>query len=283
MVIPITIGVTYENLRISKDWKLTILKIFGSLILSLVVFMDKTGLTQDRIQETLTIWSYTFIAVFGITSMLYHNEKVILKMSEGISLLQSISFIYWINEMYREEILNHYIIVFIVSSFSILSIYNSFSYKKLSPNNKLALSLWSSMIMIVFSIETFFSIIKNENHKISEIPFLITTYLEYFILGVSLVYLLKNAQLLSRYFPDKSEGYKKFKKRIGKVNQIQINRYSDNQLKRKDTLFALIVLPLIYFSNYQYELFEPRLLIWGLFIIFPIINDIKNSTMTKKQ
>ena len=272
-----------KNLRISKDWKLTILKIFGSLILSLVVFMDKTGLTQDRIQETLTIWSYTFIAVFGITSMLYHNEKVILKMSEGISLLQSISFIYWINEMYREEILNHYIIVFIVSSFSILSIYNSFSYKKLSPNNKLALSLWSSMIMIVFSIETFFSIIKNENHKISEIPFLITTYLEYFILGVSLVYLLKNAQLLSRYFPDKSEGYKKFKKRIGKVNQIQINRYSDNQLKRKDTLFALIVLPLIYFSNYQYELFEPRLLIWGLFIIFPIINDIKNSTMTKKQ
>ena len=97
------------------------------------------------------------------------------------------------------------------------------------------------------------------------------------------MYLLKNAQLLSRYFPDKSEGYKKFKKRIGKVNQIQINRYSDNQLKRKDTLFALIVLPLIYFSNYQYELFEPRLLIWGLFIIFPIINDIKNSTMTKKQ
>ena len=276
MLTPVILGITYENLKLGSNWKFVLLKIFVSIILSLVVFHhDKTNLNfvfEDRIN----FWAYFFIAIFVIISTIFHKDKTIPKLTEGITLLHSIAFIYWVIELDVKNLTTYLILVFLVISLSIITFIHSLSYIELTKKYRLFLSLWSSIIMVVFSINTIIRVIKLESYKNLEVLNILQNTFYYFILGISLVYIFKNASILYAYIPSNNNNYKTDLK---KINAKHIKRFSNIQVEIKDSIFAIVTTSITFCINYIFKLIPSNILIWIVFITFPIIlNFLKTKT-----
>lgn len=97
--IPLLLGIIYENKRLSTEWKIIALKILGSLILSFFAFLPGKHERNYNLESHIEAWPFTFLAFFILISVIFHDKKVVPKLTEGITLIQSISIIYWIFDL----------------------------------------------------------------------------------------------------------------------------------------------------------------------------------------
>jgi hypothetical protein len=274
MIIPLILGIIFENKRLSSDWKTILLKILGAMLLSIFVFMPGKREKIYDFENHIESWPYAFIFIFVIFSMIFHEKKIISKLTEGITLLQSISIMYWIVDIGFLNFKNifAYILIVIGLVFCIISFIHAFSYIKLTRNSRLFLSIWSSLIMIIFAVDHIYRVFNFNyffDYKILNDGL---NTLQYFLLGVSLIYIFQNVYMLLVYLPDRHSCYgKEQMKDIRKMNKTHIDRYSNNQIKITDALIALVFTTGIYYINYQYKIMPRHTLIWLLFWIFPFI------------
>ncbi len=153
-IIPLLLGVIFENIRLSNDWKSLYLKMLGALMLSVFAFMPNKQEFDYNFENQIEIWPYFFIFFFVLISVVDHSEKVTTKLTEGITLLQSISIIYLVIDLKLIN-LNNPFSLFLIGIGLFLSLYYilyAFSYLELSKSARLILSIWSSITMLFFSI-----------------------------------------------------------------------------------------------------------------------------------
>lgn len=284
MIIPLVLGVIFENKRLSTDWKTIALKILGALLLSVFGFLPGRGEQNYSFENRIETWPYWFVFFFVFISMLYHEKKIIPKLTEGITLLQSISIIYWIVDIGFLDFRNvfAYVLIGIGIIFSVISFIHAFSHINITPNARLFLSIWSSIIMVIFAIDHIYRVFNFDYFVAYKMLNDGLNTLQYFLLGVSLIYIFQNANMLLVYLPDRNNCYgKEHIRNIRNMNQTHIDRYSSNQIKITDSLIALIFTAGIYYLNYQYKIMPRHTLIWLLFWIFPFIVICK-EIMTEK-
>lgn len=211
MTIPLILGIIFENRRLSSDWKDILLKVSVSLALSVFAFLPGKRERNYSFEQHIEIWPYFFITFFVIGSVIHHEKKITPKLTEGITLLQSISIIYWIVDIGFLNFKNifAYTLMVIGLVFCIISFIHAFSYIKLTRNARLFLSIWSSIIMIIFAADHIYRVF-NYNYFIDyKIINDGLDVLQYFLLGVSLIYIFQNAIMLLEYLPSKSRANNK--------------------------------------------------------------------------
>ena len=284
MTIPLLLGIIFENRRLSTDWKIILTVLTFSLVLSIFAFLPGKKEQYYNFDNHIEIWPYYFIIFFVIGSVMYHDEKLIPKLTEGITLLQSISIIYWIIDIgflkYKNPFV--YFLIAIGIIFSLVSFIHAFSYIKLTRNSRLFLSIWSSIIMIIFAIDYIYRVFHSENYLDSETLNFGLKFLQFFLLGVSLIYIVQNAFMLLTYLPDKNSFYGKAQmKEIKEMNKTYIKRYSDKQIKITDSIIALIFTAGIYYWNYKNQILPRQTLIWLIFWIFPFVIWLKEKIIRK--
>ena len=231
MTIPLILGIIYENRRLSTDWKTILIKVTISLVLSIFAFLPGKREHNYSFEKHIEMWPYFFILFFVIASVIYHDKKIIPKLTEGITLLQSISIIYWIIDIGFLNFKNVFVYILIVIGliFCVVSFIHAFSYFKLTRSSRLFLSIWSSIIMIIFAIDHIYRVYNFDYFVDYKILNDGLNILQYFLLGVSLIYIFQNAFMLLTYFPDKRSFYGKSQmKEIRKMNETHIKRYSQN-------------------------------------------------------
>ena len=268
MTIPLILGIVFENKRLSSDWKAITLKILGALLLSIFAFMPGKRERSYNFENHIEIWPYFFIFFFVLISVIYHEKKIIPKLTEGITLLQSISIVYWIIDIGFLNFKNvfAYVVMAIGLIFCVITFIHAFSYLKLTRSTRLFLSIWSSIIMIIFAIDHIYRVF-NFNYFV-DYKMLNDglDVLQYFLLGVSLIYIFQNALMLLEYFPSKRRFYNEgHMKDIRKMNKTHIDRYSKSQIKISDSLLALMFTTGIYYLNYKNHIMPRHTLIWLVF------------------
>lgn len=274
MLIPVAFGIVYENMRLSIHWKHLLIKIFGSLILSLFVFHHPRDDTSFFFEDHIESWVYAFIFIFVIVSMLYHQDKTIPELSEGTTLLYSVGFLYWISEQEISNATPNLIFLSIIGVFSLFSIIHSLSYIAITNSARLVLSIWSSLILIVFSFSNIVAVVSSQGFRDVGAYAVFMNTLEYFMLGVSLIYILKNASMLLVYFPSRDRDYKK---NVRKMNIKHIKRFSKVQVNIKDAIFAIVFSVGVYFVNYKFKMIPKNTMIWTVFVVFPVLlRQLKN-------
>ncbi len=284
MIIPLILGIIYENRKLSTDWKTISLKILGSIFLSIFAFLPGKNEKHYDFENHIEGWPYCFVFFFVLISTIYHNKKVIPKLTEGITFLQSISIIYWIIDLRFLNIKNifTFILIGLGLIFSFISFIHAFSYLKLTKKVRLFLSIWSSIIMIIFAIDHInrvFNFNSFSNYQLFDEALCI---LQYFLLGISLIYIFKNASMLFVYFPDKNSPYgKEQMKDIKQMNKTHIDRYSEEQIKILDSLFALLFTSGLYYLNLKHQIMPRHTLIWLVFFGFPLLISLKNVFFKK--
>ena len=132
--VPLLLGIIYETKRLSTDWKIIALKILGSLIFSFFAFLPGKHERNYDFENHIESWPFYFIAIFVFISLIFHDKKVVPKLTEGITLIQSISIIYWILDYNFLEDINLFSLTLISIAFliSFYSLIHAFTYISLS-------------------------------------------------------------------------------------------------------------------------------------------------------
>ncbi|MFC3810984.1 hypothetical protein [Lacihabitans lacunae] len=268
------IGLLYESFRITKNWKTLLYILLGSYILSFFFLLPGKREIDYNFHNRLLSLPYAFTCTFCFIIAITYEKVTTIKLTEGITLLQSMAFLYWTIDTNIWSASNIFIKALVVISIilSVFSIFNSLTYFILSKTIRLLLSIWSSSIMLVFSAENIFRIYRNETIIKSTFTFsTIGELLQYFLLGISAIYFTQNLILLLRFLPGKG-----YFSDLEELKKAHIDRYSDLQVHFIDSLICILLSSLYYYLNYKKQFFTIHTAIWVWFIMFPIIINLKS-------
>lgn len=275
-------GLLLESLRISSHWKIVFINFIVSYFLSLIVFLSKAKGAPYNFEHQLEIWPYHFLFFFMISTIVSNEEKVTAKLTEGITLLLSVSLIYWTIDYGFWNIDHWFFRAMMVVALlgSVFSVLNALTYLQLSKAMRLLLSVWSSVIMFAFALDNAIRVLSNpniESTKHFSQGFFIG--LQYFLLGVSAVYILQNFMLLVAFLPSKNGNYAN---ELRDTVRTHIGRYSERQVSSRHALLGMLYAVIIYGLNYQYQFLPRHSIIWLVFISFPLILQFENLLNASK-
>jgi hypothetical protein len=208
-LIPISIlaliaGVLFEGKRVAEKWSSLFSITLVSLIVSMLAFLPGKREHHYQFEDHVALWPYWFIAVFSIALVISHYEKVKPRLTEGITLLQSVAVVYWVIDYGFFNTGGYFIktLMGIGLLFSLYSAFHAFTYTQLTKSGRLTLSIWSSLIMLLFAIDNIYRVYQNEQIEnavdISQGAYIA---LQFFLLGVSAIYIVENFLMLMRFMP----------------------------------------------------------------------------------
>lgn len=204
-------GLIFESIRVSRSWT-TVLGIFTiSYLFSLLGFLPGKRERVYNFDNHIDMWPYLFIFIFALFFGIGYKDKITAKLTEGITLLLSLSFIYWAIDYGYVNYHNWLTIALLTIGllFSLFSIYNALTHAQLTKTSRLVLSFWSTIILFVFSIDSIIRVFSNPAIESSYLFDGLYIGIQYFLLGVSAVYIIQNFMLLTDFFPSRNGDYKK--------------------------------------------------------------------------
>jgi hypothetical protein len=126
--------------------------------------------------------------------------------------------------------------------------------------------------MFVFAIDNIIRVYSNPEIESSQyISQGLFIGLQYFLLGVSAVYIMQNYMLLVAFLPSRNSNYISDLKENKKEH---IDRFSDEQVSIGHSLFCLFYSGALYWLNYRYDLLPRHTMIWLVFLTFPLITKL---------
>jgi hypothetical protein len=279
-------GLFYESFRISENWKHVIYKFIGTYIFSLLSFLPGRKEQVYDFEIHIEIWPYYFIFCFSILSIIIHQDKLIAKLTEGTTLMLSLSIIYWTLD-YGFLNIDHWFAktcIIVALLFSLFSIVHALTYIKLSRSVRLTLSIWSTVITGIFAIENIIKVYSNGDITSTQyLPHGLFISLQYFLLGVSAIYIIQNIYLLFSFLPSRNGNYRRELKET--INQ-HIDRFSPNQVYIFQSVLGILYTVVIYGTNHKYQIMPTHMAIWLVFMTFPLISlflGLPNKYPTEKM
>ncbi|ROS05577.1 hypothetical protein EDC56_1114 [Sinobacterium caligoides] len=281
-VIPLILGIAYENWRISSNWKQLARQISISLAVSLLSFLSGVTEHSYNFEDKIREWPYVFSIIFVFLSLYDNEDSIKQELTEGITLLQSLAVIYWISDIGTSQLIWSYqfFAVFVGIVFCIFSFLHAFTYLELTKLSRLFLSIWSAIIMIIFAADNAYQTYHFSSHENYQIFEEALNFLQYFILGTTLIYTAQNIMLLLPYLPGKGFFSRDNFDNIKESNKKFTERYSPQQIKISDSIIAVIFTAGVYYCNYHFKLVPRNTMIWLVFLTFPTIIWLKNKRLT---
>jgi hypothetical protein len=284
-MIALIAGVFYEIKKIDNQWKTVLSTALTSFLFSFGAFLPGRNEREYRLESHISFWPYAFIVLFILMTIAINKKKVIAKLTEGTTLLLSIAVIYWILDFYSQNTLNLFLIILfsIVGLFTAFSIFNAFTKTELTRNNRFALSLWSSIVVSLFAIDNIYRVYQNNYIENSDLVHGCYIALQFFLLGVSSIYMTQNFLMLIGFLPEKHKFFnEQYFKDIKALKNDHIDRYSQTQIRSLYSSFCVIFASLVFYFNYAFQLLPRQTIIWIVFITFPILINLFDYFSIKK-
>lgn len=262
-------GLLFESIRVSGSLK-TVAGIFaGTYLISLTAFLPGKRERVYNFENHIEMWPYIFLFIFAIFFGIAYKDKVTAKLTEGITLLLSLSLVYWTVDYGFTNYHNWFAYTLLTISFSmtVFSIVNALTNLHLSRTTRLTLSIWSTVIMFAFAVDNIFRVFDNPDIESTYLSDGLYIGLQFFLLGVSAVYVMQNYMLLAAFLPSKNGNYKRDLKENKKDH---IDRFSDEQVLTGHSLFCILYAVSFYGLNYKYQVLPRHTMIWLVFLTFPL-------------
>jgi hypothetical protein len=270
-IIALVGGIIFEYVRLSDNLKETFVVFLQSFFVSFAVFIPGKHEGHYNIKDHFELWPYMFCLIFILGAMVKYKDKIIPKINEGVTLIQSMAVIYLVFHFgfFAGNNILIEIAMCIGIIFSIFSIYHAFTNKELTNNNKFVLSVWSSLVMMLLSAYHIYAVYKmgviSTIQYTSNDLFYIT---QYFLLGISSIYFMQNFFLLISLLPGKRGNDRES---FQDAKNEHIARFSDFQIHKTRSLIIVAFTIFAFGYNYFTQSFPPNLIIWAILVLFPLI------------
>jgi len=282
-VIALIAGAVIESKILFKKWSTVLFLILFSFILSFLCFLPGSHESIYVFENHIENWPYWFLFVFVILTVAFNKEKIIPKLSEGITLLMSVAIIYWIiaHGFYNTSSTFLKTIMIVGFTIAVFSIINAFLNIPLTRSFRLFLSIWSSIIMALLAIDNIFVVY--QNGQIEDSIFFLNKFLiglQYFLLGVCSIYIAQNIMMIIGFLPGNDRFFnKEYFKDLKVLTNDHVNRYSDRQSNLVLSFICLIITSSFFILNFYYNLLPRNTAIW---LVFFLLNRIVYFFNTKK-
>lgn len=267
--LPLLLGLVFEYWRISRKWKTVLATAGVTFILSLLVLARGKNETHYVFQEHLESWPYCFLGIFIIAATIVEYTKATKKLTEGITLLLTIAINYWIiaNGYWASGNIVEKCLIIINVLISLFAIYNALSYNSLSKETRVGLSIWSSIIILILAADNFLQIYQNKDiEHLPEVSDKVIAYFQFFLLGVSSIYIAQNLSMISVYIPGKN-----YMQGIRNMNDIHLSRFSNEQVSIVDSIIMIIITLVGFGLNYFFQFVPINFMIWAMITIAPFL------------
>ncbi len=289
-VLALIAGVIYENKRITEKWSTVLYSALGSFLFSFLAFLPGKRERIYDFENHIEMWPYSFIFIFIIITICFNEEKVIYKLTEGITLIKSVAITYWVIDygFVKTENIFMLTIMSIGLLFALFSILHAFTHIELNRTNRLILSIWSSIILVLLALDNIYRVYQNDDiENTGNLINGVWIGTQYFLLGISSVYIVQNMIMLIGFLPDKNSFFNtRYYKELKELKDKHIKRYSQEQISILNSLLCIIFTSITFFLNYKYQILPRHTVIWLVFVLFPIIlyilEYIKRKTTTYK-
>ena len=271
-IIPLICGLVFEHKRIAKDWKPIIWTLISSFVFSFIAFLKSRGEKDYILENHIEMWPFAFLFLYILGVISFHKEETTKKLTEGITLMQSMAIIYWASDLglWTSLSISINICLGLALLFCLYSTFNAFTNFILSRTNRLVLSIGSSIIMVTFAVESILKIYYNEE-GLNFIPPVLYINLRYFLLGISSIYMANNILMLLRFLPSKGAFFNsKYYQDLQELKTEHIERYSSKQVRILDSYLCLLFVGGLFWLNYKHSLLPRNFVIWSVFILFPL-------------
>lgn len=263
--LPLLAGVMFESRRLG-DWRSILGKLAAAYALSLFTFLPGKNERNYNFENHIQLWPYFFLFIYLLLFAIFHEKQVTAKLTEGVTMLLSASFVYWLLEQGAFSFRSPWLLVcgIISIGFFIFSVIHCLSNIGLSKRHRLWLSMWSTIVVFVFAIDNVYQVYKKGDLAGSNyFSDNVLLGIQYFFLGISAVYIMQNFILLSGFIPSKNSDYKNdLKENIEK----HVERYSEEHVTVSSAILGLIYVAIMYTINHYYLILPLYTSIW--FVIF---------------
>lgn len=264
-------GILFESVRISKNSKSILYVLLCAYFVSLIVFFPNQGKSVYDFEYRIKTLPYALCVIYVIILIASHKKIIIPKLTEGITLLLSVSFIFWLS---NKQLLNFdtwysSIITVVTLLFSLISVINGMFSVKLSKLNRLTLSIWSTIIVFAIGVDNFIDLMAHisfDTQNSYSATFKIA--IQCFVFGMSSIYLVQNFFLLTFLIPSKED---KDNVRFDENIRDHYERYSESQVKGLSSIFCIIYCCLFYYLNNKLKILPLNTVIWIVTFTFPLI------------
>ncbi len=269
-LIALFIGLLFESYRVSDSWKSVLAIFIGSYFLSLFNFLPYKHERNYLFENHIESWPFVFIFFYTMGFAIFFKDRVTTKLTEGITLIQSLSLIYWTIDFGFINYDNGFVIFLITIAYLLtgFSIVNALTNLNLSRTIRLILSIWSTIVMFAFALDNIYRVFSNPDIGSSEYLYdNLYIGLQYFFLGVSAVYIMQNYILLAGFLPSRNGNYRR---ELMEIKKDHIERYSEEQVFVGHSLLCIVYSVILYGLNYAYEILPRHTMIWLVFLTFPL-------------
>ncbi len=274
-VIAMIAGAIFEGKRLSDRWSTVLWIALGAFIFSFFAFIPGKREHHYNLENHIAMFPYWFIVSFAIASIINQEGKVIPKLTEGITLLQSIAILYWVLDYGFFDTNSVFLKILMVIGliYASYSVFHAFTYATLSRTSRLRLSVWSSIIMMLFAIDNIYRVYQNEQiENTADITHGLYIGLQFFLLGVSSIYIIQNFIMLIGFLPSQGRFFNaQYFQDFRELQSSHLDRYSDKQVHILQAFFCVLFAGTIFGLNYHYQILPRHLAIWIVFVTFPFI------------
>ncbi len=267
----LVLGLLIESYFIYKDLYSLLRQFTISTLASLIIFLPfidsgKEYNLENRIQALPYIFLISFIGGIALSK----PDKVTSRQTEGTTLIQSLALVYWFfdyNHITNNKLINM-ILVGVIGTTTFFSLINAFTKIALSEVNRLLLSIWSCIVLITFSIDNLILLFSNADiNRQNDLLMNFKFGIQYFFVGVSSVYVMQNILMILAFFPQDKIDYDET---FSNAKKIHLDRYSNLQVSKTDSLICVLFCGLIFVLNYLYQVLPTSTSIWIVIVTFPL-------------
>ncbi len=280
-ILTLIAGLVYEFKRKSVKWSTVFYTVLISFILSLLVLVPEHNEEVYNLANHIVPWPYAFIFFFMIIALVFHGDKFDTKLTEGITLIQSAAIIYWVIDYGLLSDPSLFMLIFMIAGLilSLFTLLHAFSYLELSNNSRFILSLWSSIIMILFAVDITINVYNNADiENAVSIAQGLFTGLQFFLLGISGMYTVRNLVLLAGFIPTRGRFFNdRYFQQLKKLRDYHIKRFSNQQVSITDSIFCLVFSSALFALNSLFNVMPRQQAIWLLFVMFPFVLYLFNN------
>lgn len=279
-------GILFESFRISNKSKSIFYVLLCAYFISLIVFFPDQGNDAYHFEERIKRLPYVLCFFYLVILVTSHKKIIIPKLTEGVTLLLSVSFIYWLSykQLLNFETWYSSIITTVTLLFSLIPVINGLFSMKLSKLNRLILSVWSTLTVFVIGVDNFIDLMRYDSFN-EYIGFSDTfkIAIQYFLFGMGSIYLVQNFLLLILLIPSKED---KDNARFDENIRDHYGRYSESQVKRVYSIFCILYCFAFFYLNDKLKILPVNTIIWMVTISFPIVLNVLikiNSKIIKSK
>jgi len=272
-ILALMAGTIVESYRYSEKWTTILLSFVSALILGFIAVFPISNHHDAYAENPLALYPYVFMGMFTCLSIFIHGKMKVKPLGEGTTLLLSFAIIYWVADygyINADSTIEKSVLI-LGLLLSLYTLLHAFSRLPLSRLARTVLSIWSSVIMLVFAYDNLSMVFKNQQiidlTNMSE-GFYIS--LQFFLLGASSAYIVSNFILLIGFLPTKNDFFNaSYFHRVKEFQNKHISRYSKKQVLVVHSLVCVFFCCTLFGLNYYFKLIPRHLAIWIVFISFP--------------